>query len=326
MNLGEYYISDQITLQSVQKVEIDAARAGQRLDNFLFARFRRLPKSRIYKMLRKGEVRVNGGRSKQGYRIQSGDVVRLPPVRLDCRPSEGPTTAPAAQLDKLARSMVHEDENFLVIAKPSGLAVHAGSGLRFGVIEMLRQIRPDAPFLELVHRLDRDTSGCLLIAKNRLALTTVNEIFKTGEMTKYYQALVAGRWQGGKRRIDQALTRQGAHRKVRHTVADTQGKRAVSEFTPLDRFGDATLMNIRIFTGRTHQIRVHAAELGYPLLGDKKYGNFELNRWWEKNKGLKRLFLHAAELSFEWPPSGQILRFSAPLPPELQQVIEQCHE
>ena len=277
-------------------------------------------------MLRKGEVRVNGGRSKQSYRIQSGDIIRLPPVRLDGQAQEGPVKASQAQQDKIARSIIHEDDDFLVLCKPSGLAVHAGSGLRFGVIEILRQIRPDAPFLELVHRLDRDTSGCLLIAKHRTALTTVNDILKTGKMTKYYQALVAGQWQGGKRRVDQALARQGVHRQIRHTVADDAGKQAVSEFTPLHRFADATLMKIRIFTGRTHQIRVHAAGMGHPLIGDKKYGDFELNRRWEKQHGLKRLFLHAAELSFEWPLSGQTLHFSAPLPAELQQVIEQCHE
>ena len=302
-----------------KKVSVSTEQAGQRLDNYLFARFRRLPKTRIYKMLRKGEVRVNGGRAKQSYRIQAGDEVRLPPVRLPAI-SDGPVIS-GRDMRAVSAAVIFENNDFLVLDKPSGLAVHSGSGIDYGVIEVLRKLRPGAPFLELVHRLDRSTSGCLLIALNRKTLVALHEQWKSGGVRKQYLALVAGRWQGGERRVDLSLQRVGAQGRVRHTDVSDEGKRAVSHFKPLEVHEKASLMQVTIDTGRTHQIRVHAAELGYPLLGDDRYGDFRLNREWRK-RGLKRLFLHAQQLQFCLPGLDKDYRFNAPLSEELQQLLE----
>jgi 23S rRNA pseudouridine955/2504/2580 synthase len=302
-----------------RKVTVTAQQAGQRLDNFLFARFRQLPKTRIYKMLRKGEVRVNGGRIKQSYRIQAGDELRLPPVRL---PAAGDDPIISSRdLQTIAAAVIHEDNDLLVINKPSGMAVHSGSGIAVGVIEIIRKLRPAEPFLELAHRLDRSTSGCLLLARHRAALTALHDLWRSGGVTKQYLALVAGQWQGGAMRVDMPLARAGAAGQVRATQVDEAGKQAVSHFEPVRLFSDATLMRVRIDTGRTHQIRVHAAELGYPLLGDDRYGDFQLNRQWKK-RGLKRLFLHAQMLEFYLPGRVGEYHFEAPLPKELQQILD----
>lgn len=302
-----------------QKVAVSAEQAGQRLDNFLFARFRRLPKTRIYKMLRKGEVRVNGGRAKQSYRIQAGDEVRLPPVRLPAI-TGGPAIL-GRDIQAVSDAVLFENQDLLVLNKPSGLAVHSGSGVDYGAIDVLRKLRPQAPFLELAHRLDRSTSGCLLIALNRKTLVAIHEQWKSGAVSKQYLALIAGRWRGGEQRVDLSLQRVGAKGKVRHTDVNDEGKRAVSHFKPIEIHEKASLMQVTIDTGRTHQIRVHAAELGHPLLGDDRYGDFRLNREWRK-RGLKRLFLHAQLLQFRLPRQEEFL-FEAPLPRELQHVLEQ---
>ncbi len=302
-----------------QKLKVTAEQAGQRLDNFLFVRFRQLPKARIYRMLRKGEVRVNGGRTKQSYRIRPGDELRLPPVRL---PAAGETAQIASRdLRAVADAVLYEDADLLVLNKPAGLAVHAGSGVEYGVIEVLRTLRPDESFLELAHRLDRGTSGCLLLARNRRTLMALHELWRRGSVSKQYLTLVAGRWQGGPRQVDLPLERVGAEGVRRHTRVDADGKTARSLFEPVERFADATLMKVTIDTGRTHQIRVHAAELGHPLLGDDRYGDFPLNRQWRK-RGLKRLFLHAWRLAFALPGERSKREFEAPLPQDLNRILE----
>lgn len=304
-----------------REVTVGEDRAGQRLDNFLFNQFKTLPKTRIYKMLRKGEVRINGGRTRQTYRIQVGDRVRLPPVRLSSSPANGPGSAvPRSLVERVAASIIHEDGELLVLNKPSGIAVHAGSGVDFGVIEALRELRPNAEFLELVHRLDRPTSGILLIAKQRSTLLALHEQLKGTGMQKTYLALLAGQWKGGGRRITQSLSREGGPGKVRQTRADADGKDAVSRFTPLEILAEASLMQVRIDTGRTHQIRVHSAEAGYPVLGDDRYGNFDLNKRWKK-LGLKRMFLHAHQIEFSLPSGPR--RFEAALPDDLEKLLTQ---
>lgn len=305
----------------VRQLIIAGDRAGQRLDNFLFAQFRHLPKSRIYKMLRKGEVRINGGRVRQSYRIQEGDRLRIPPVRIDSTPpAKHPITDKS--LASVERSILYEDANLLVLCKPAGLSVHAGSGVPYGVIEILRKLRANDPYLELAHRLDRGTSGLLLVARNRKALTALHQLLRDGQIRKVYLALATGRWRGGPRRLESELLREGGKGQVRRTQQKEGGKRAISEFDPLRIHADATLLQVRIHTGRTHQIRVQAADAGFPLLGDTKYGDFPANRVWRK-RGLKRLFLHASEVSFQWPESGQKMHFKSPLSSDLQKIVDQ---
>ena len=288
----------------VQLVDIDQRHQDQRLDNFLLARLKGVPKSRVYKLLRSGQVRVNKGRKKADYRLQAGDQVRIPPVRTSER---DPGTAPPGLLEAVSRNILFEDEQILAINKPAGLAVHGGSGVPFGVIEILRQLRPDAPMLELVHRLDRDTSGCLVIAKSRPALTRLHALFRNEhDMEKIYRAVLVGRWQGGEITVDAPLlknTLQGGERMV---SVDPAGKPAQTLFTPLDYYPQASYAEIRLFTGRTHQIRVHAAHLGHPVAGDPKYGDKDFNQTL-KNKGLKRMFLHAYKLSFRLDRDYQLV-------------------
>ena len=307
----------------VRHVEVTRQDVGQRLDNYLARHFKGVPRSRIYKMLRKGEVRVNRKRAKADYRVAEGDVVRLPPAH---QPEPGqPATIPPGVGERIEAAIVYEDESLLVVDKPSGLAVHGGSGLAFGLIEALRQQRPNQPFLELGHRLDRETSGCLVVAKSRPALNAFHDVLRGGEVEKHYLALVAGRWQGKGRRVDEALARSGRRGNERLVQVDGTGKESTSFFEPVTRYAHLTLMDVRIDTGRTHQIRVHAAHLGHPLAGDDKYGDFELNRQLRK-LGLKRLFLHSARLRFRMPDNGQLYDFNAPLPDELQRVLERIEE
>ena len=306
-------------LQGVRHIEVTDQDVGQRLDNYLSRHLRGVPRSRIYKMLRKGEVRVNRKRAKADYRVAQGDMVRLPPVH---QPAPGePVAVPPSVGEQIERAIVYEDASLLVIDKPAGLAVHGGSGLAFGLIEALRQQRPNQPFLELGHRLDRETSGCLVIAKSRPALNAFHRLLREGAVEKHYLALVAGRWQGGTQRVDQALARSGRRGNERLVEVADEGKASVSHFEPVTVYAAMTLMDVRIDTGRTHQIRVHAAHLGHPLAGDDKYGDFALNREL-KSLGLKRLFLHSARLKFRMPDSGDVYDLNAPLPPELQQVLD----
>ena len=293
--------------------------AGQRIDNFLMRHFKTVPRSRVYRLLRKGEVRVNRKRVDAEYRIQEGDSVRLPPVRIDA--GDEPVRPSSSLLDLLERAIIYQDRHLLVINKPAGVAVHGGSGMSFGVIEALRASRPRET-LELVHRLDRDTSGCLLIARDRSTLTALHALIRNGGMHKTYMALVAGSWQLGTKRIDAPLATDNRQHGERHVRVAPAGKDSTSIFKPLQFFGAlATLMEVDIPTGRTHQIRVHASFAGHPLLGDDKYGD-RLRNAELKVHGLKRTFLHAQSVSFEWPGTGVPLHVSAPLPSELSDVID----
>lgn len=310
--------------QKPQIVQICEDRAGQRIDNFLMASFREVPKSRVYSMLRKGEVRVNKGRVKANYRLQTGDAVRIPPVRL-AEPAQ--VGRPGANvLGLIEKSILVEEKGFLVLNKPSGLAVHGGSGLSYGLIEALRQLRPDAPYLELVHRLDRDTSGCLIIAKKRSMLRELHRLLRGegGQIHKRYFALLKGRWQGGQRRVDAPLLKNTLRSGERVVTVSQEGKQALSIFRPVAIYKDASLVEVELLTGRTHQIRVHAASIGHPIAGDEKYGDTDFNRSM-KDRGLKRLFLHAHRLTFPLPEMGEFT-VSAPMPGKLDAVISRLEE
>ncbi len=292
---------------------------GQRLDNFLFSRLKEVPKSHVYRILRTGQVRVNGRRTKPGYRVEPGDEIRLPPLRQG---EERAAVTPGSRLQALIREVVlYEDDSMLVLNKPPDIAVHAGSGLRHGVIEILRALRPQQPFIELAHRLDRGTSGCLLIAKTRPMLKTLHDLLRRGEIKKHYLALVKGRWRGGVRRVTAALEKHAPHSGQRKVRVSEEGKPAATEFKPRRIYRDASLMQVELETGRTHQIRVHAAHAGHPLAGDDKYGDWEFNRRM-KAHGLKRLFLHAHSVAFTLP-GGRKIKLSAPLPDDLLQVLDQ---
>jgi len=302
---------------AVRHLEIDDTRAGQRLDNFLLATLRGVPKSRIYRLVRKGEVRVNRGRSQPDYRLQAGDVVRVPPVRE----APPPAKAPAERFGWLEERVLYEDDHLIAINKPAGLAVHAGSGVAFGLIEALRAIRPDAPMLELVHRLDRDTSGCLLVAKSRAALTGLHTALREGGVAKQYLALVRGLLRGT-RTVSAALEKH--ERGGEHMVeAGEEGREATTRFHARTRYPEAgaTLVEIELLTGRTHQARVHAEHIGHPIAGDDKYGDREFNRKLRRS-GLKRLFLHAWRLNFKHPITNCKMAFEVPLAPELSAVLE----
>src|SRR5271166_2267630 len=293
--------------------------AGQRIDNFLMRHFKSVPRSRVYRLLRKGEVRVNRKRVDAEYRLAAGDEVRLPPVRIDAR--EEPGRPSQSLLELIEGAVIFQDRHLLVIDKPSGVAVHGGSGMSFGVIEALRASRPRET-LELVHRLDRDTSGCLLVARDRTTLTALHALIRNGGMHKTYLALVAGSWQLGTKRIDAPLATDNRQHGERHVRVTTAGKDSVSVFKPVQFFGSlATLMEVDIPTGRTHQIRVHATFAGHPLLGDDKYGDRERNAELKRH-GLKRTFLHAQSVAFDWPGSGVPFHVSAPLPGELAAVLD----
>jgi len=298
--------------------------AGQRVDNFLLRQFRAVPKSLVYRVLRKGEVRINGKRAKPGQRMAAGDRVRLPPIRYEA-PSD--VLPPSRSLQTLIqKAVLYEDDDFLAVNKPAGVAVHGGSGLSHGVIEALRAARPELDELELVHRLDRETSGCLLVAKRRAVLRQLHAQLREREMDKRYLALVCGRWALGTKKLDMPLKtneKQGGERVVR---VHPEGQTAESTFKVIERFGKhATLMEVHIGTGRTHQIRVHAAYAGHPIAGDEKYGDRACNDAL-KSFGLRRMFLHAHTLTFVRPGSTESFTASAPLDRELQGVLERLGE
>jgi 23S rRNA pseudouridine955/2504/2580 synthase len=303
---------------AVRHVQIDAEQAGKRLDQFLLKLFGTVPRSRVYRLVRKGEVRVNGHRADPAQRLELNDKVRVPPVRID--PQGAAARIPRALLERIQRAIILENDKLLVIDKPSGIAVHGGSGLSFGVIEVLRALRPEDS-LELVHRLDRDTSGCLLVARKASALRVMHALLREGLFEKRYLTLLQGHWQHGRKRIDVALrtdTRVGGERTVQ---AHASGKAAVSDFRPLQFFGKrATLMEVGLLTGRTHQIRVHAAHAGHAVAGDEKYGDSHFNTELAA-LGLHRMFLHAHSVSFAWPQGGAFSA-SAPLPADLAAVVD----
>lgn len=306
------------TNPQVQWLEIDEANTEQRLDNFLISYLKGVPKTRIYRMVRKGEVRVNKGRADVSYKLALGDIVRIPPVRV-AEKNDEVIVQPTLKYS-LENHILYEDDGFIVLNKPSGFAVHGGSGVQSGVIEALRQIRPQQKFLELVHRLDKETSGCLLIAKKRSVLKILHELFRGDGIRKTYLALLAGQFKRKKQLVDVPLLKnvnQGGERMV--TVSQA-GKSAETLFTRLKAFEDATLVHAAPKTGRTHQIRVHAAWLGHPIVADDRYGEDQVNKAF-KQRGYKRLFLHAEQLQFLHPITGQALHFTAPLPDDLQALL-----
>ncbi len=292
--------------------------AGQRLDNFLMRHLRSVPRSAVYRLLRTGQVRVNGGRAKPDRRLESGDQVRIPPVKMEEKTAPG--TPSAAQRALISDAIIHEDKDLLVINKPAGMAVHGGSGVSFGVIEVLRAMRPEGTF-ELAHRLDRETSGCLIIAKRRPALRKLHASFREGTVEKRYLALLVGHWDHGAVAVGAALKKNQVRGGERMVTVDTEdGKSALSHFRPLETQRDASFMEVIIETGRTHQIRVHAAHLGHPVAGDEKYGDGEANKRFSR-LGLKRMFLHASSLAMPHP-NGDTLAVSAPLDDELREFLD----
>ena len=304
----------------VRLVRVPDDRAGQRLDNFLLGQLKGAPKSLIYKIVRSGQVRVNGGRAKAETRLEGGDEVRIPPVRLGEEADRG--TPAKGLLDAMAASIVFEDARLLAISKPSGVASHGGSGISFGVIETLRALRPRES-LELVHRLDRDTSGLMVIAKKRSALVELQALMREeGGIAKRYLALLAGRMPDGVMTVDAPLhigLRQGGER---HVQVDPRGKPSLSHFRVLERRGGHSFCEVRIETGRTHQIRVHAQHIGHPVAGDDKYGDPDVNRRLREQVGLKRLFLHAASLQFALDGGRAEYLLDAPLASELIDVLD----
>lgn len=310
-----------LSKDSVTWLEVGDEAEGQRIDNFLLHIAKGVPKSHIYRILRSGEVRVNKGRIGVEYRLKVGDVLRMPPIRVAKMPDQ--TLVPAREFD-----IVYEDEALIIVNKPAGVAVHGGSGVSFGVIEQLRRARPQAKLLELAHRLDRETSGLLIVAKKRLALTRLHDQFREGVIAKRYLALVKGVWRNELQHVRlpllKYLTAEGERRvsvdpagKVSHSIVrlQTQWKKEWEK----ENF---SLVEVELKTGRTHQIRVHLAHLGFPIAGDDKYGDFSLNRTLQKT-GLKRMFLHAARLDLPHPLSGDPLALTLPLPAELQSFVEQ---
>ncbi len=306
------------TNPQVQWLEITEANSEQRLDNFLITYLKGVPKTRIYRMVRKGEVRVNKGRIDVSYKLQLGDIVRIPPVRVAEKKDEI-IVQPTLKFS-LENHILYEDDGFIVLNKPAGFAVHGGSGVTSGVIEGLRQIRPQQKFLELVHRLDKETSGCLLIAKKRSVLKVLHELFRGDGIQKTYLALLVGQFQRKKQLVEVPLLKNVAQGGERMVVVSQAGKSAETLFTRLKQFQDVTLVHAAPKTGRTHQIRVHAAWLGHPIVADDRYGDDGTNKAFKK-RGYKRLFLHAEQLQFAHPVSGALLHFTAPLPEDLQALL-----
>ncbi len=307
-----------VPVLQVQLVTIAEEEAGQRIDNFLLRVCKGVPKSHIYRILRSGEVRVNKGRIDQTYRLIAGDVVRVPPIRLA---EKSEKTVPGAEFKILL-----EDNHLLIIDKPAGVAVHGGSGVSYGVIEQLRAARPDAKFLELVHRLDRDTSGILLLAKKRSALTNLHEQMREGDTDKRYLVLVHGDWQNARQHIKLALHKYTAADGERRVRVQEDGQASHTVFSLIRKYGDFALLEAELKTGRTHQIRVHLSASGFAIAGDDKYGDFSLNRALQKADGdriaFKRMFLHAYQITFAHPETGKPVTIKAPLPPECERFLK----
>ncbi|MET0380015.1 MAG: 23S rRNA pseudouridine(955/2504/2580) synthase RluC [Spongiibacteraceae bacterium] len=310
-------MTDQKLGESVRLLRIDATAHGQRVDNFLLRELKGVPKSRIYRLLRKGEVRVNKGRVKPEYKLQAGDELRVPPVRM--AEADAPPTISAGLSGRLESSIIYEDDGLLVVNKPAGLAVHGGSGVNFGLIEALRALRPQAKFLELVHRLDRDTSGCIMVAKKRTALLALHDALRGEGVDKRYLALVAGEWPAHRHKIDVPLLKSTLQSGEWVVRVSANGKQALTEFRIVERFRGATLVEAKPITGRTHQIRVHAQFVGHPLACDEKYGDKAADDSFRES-GLKRLFLHAKSLSITW--QGEPLTLESPLDPELDKFLK----
>jgi len=295
-------------------LEVGEEAAAQRIDNFLLRHLKGVPKSHVYRVLRSGEVRVNSGRVKPEYRLQAGDRVRVPPIRVS---QEQKVKAKPAEFP-----VVYEDAAVLVLDKPAGVAVHGGSGVSFGVIESLRASRPQAKFLELAHRLDRDTSGLLVVAKKRAALVELHRMLREGEVAKEYLTVTRGQWEGAGRELRESLHKYVDAKGERRVAVHEGGKDAVTRVRVLKTSAAFSLLQVSLVTGRTHQIRVHLAHAGHPVLGDAKYGDFELNRRLEKS-GVRRLFLHAGRLAFAHPLTREKIELKAPLPAEIRTFVDE---
>ncbi|MES2217054.1 MAG: RluA family pseudouridine synthase [Pseudomonadota bacterium] len=307
------------SLTPVKFVTIDEAYAEQRIDNFLMNYLKTLPKTRLYRLLRKGEIRVNKKRIAPSYRLQAGDLIRLPPMQLDPKPALAAT--PSARLVALLRdSILYEDNDLLIINKPAGIPVHGGTNVSLGVIEALRIIYPTLKHLELAHRLDRDTSGCLVLAKKRSILKELHELMRSGQVHKVYYALTKGQWRPEELRVDVALLKNHLSSGERVVRVDKEGKASLTVFAPVKSFKDAMLVDATLHTGRTHQIRVHARYRSHPIAGDDKYGDKEFNKLM-RERGLKRMFLHARLIEFTLPSTSKRISVAAPLDADLLEVI-----
>ncbi len=305
-------------IKSVQFIEIHAETSGQRIDNFLINHLKGVPKTLVYRLLRKGEIRVNKGRKKPTYKLQSGDIIRIPPLRLS-----DAKTSPARnhRLEELlSKSVIYEDKDFLVVNKPTGIAVHGGSGINLGVIETMRSLYPLSKRLELVHRLDRDTSGCLVLAKKTSILRGFHQLIRENRIEKHYVALLKDRMANDKIRVNAPLLRNTKVSGERMVCVSEEGKPSKTVFHRLERFNCCSYAEIELLTGRTHQIRVHSAHINQPIAGDAKYGDPVFNQQL-KGIGLNRLFLHACKLRFQHPGSDEPIIIEAPLPTGLTQVL-----
>ncbi|WP_422382172.1 23S rRNA pseudouridine(955/2504/2580) synthase RluC [Marinicellulosiphila megalodicopiae] len=309
----------------VQYLDIDENHHNQRVDNYLLTLLKRVPKSHVYKLCRKGEVRVNKKRVKPDYRLQEGDIIRLAPVKMDEKTVKPIATAGLFMKDQILDSILYQDDFILVINKPSGLAVHGGSGISLGLIESLRQIFPEQRYLELVHRLDRDTSGVVLLAKKRSALTYLHECFRAKKVNKQYWCFVKGTWPNRVTLVDAPLKKNDLQGGERIVVVDEEGKSSQTRFRILKRYERYTWVEASPITGRTHQIRVHCASQGHPIIGDVKYCDEPTNKI-AKSVGVKRLFLHAASLRFPHPDTRESMEIKAPLDNKLLQVLNNLPE
>jgi 23S rRNA pseudouridine955/2504/2580 synthase len=305
---------------SVTWVQVGDESAGQRIDNFLLGELKGVPKSHVYRILRSGEVRVNSGRVDATYRLAEGDRIRIPPVRQGERPT-APESAPKKGGASLLPQVIYDDGALMALNKPAGMAVHGGSGISLGVIEQLRLELPDARFLELVHRLDRDTSGVLLLARKRSALTAMHALMQAGGTDKRYLVLAKGQFKYERKVVKESLHKTTTSGGERRVVVRDEGQPSQTILRRIRQFEEATLLEARLITGRTHQIRVHLAHLASPIAGDDKYGDFEWNRKLAR-QGLKRMFLHAASLAFRHPLTGQPVRLEAPLPKDLARFLD----
>ncbi|GAB54927.1 23S rRNA pseudouridine955/2504/2580 synthase [Glaciecola punicea ACAM 611] len=302
----------------VQFVTIEEDNHLQRIDNYLVSKMKGVPKSKIYRILRKGEVRVNKKRAKPDYKLQINDYLRIPPVKIDDMPTQQLNVNSLAYIKD---AIIYEDDRLLVINKPSGMAVHGGSGLSYGLIEALRALRPNSPYLELVHRLDRDTSGCIVLAKKRSALRHLHEQLRDKKMDKTYHALVAGHWPEKRSKVSAGLQKNQIQSGERMVFADENGKHSETRFSVIGYYPHASLLEAKPITGRTHQIRVHCQFAGHAIANDSKYGDEAFTKY-IKNLGCKRLFLHAKSIEFIHPASEKLVKFEAPYDKHLAHLIK----
>lgn len=311
--------TEQTKKTNVQYVLISSEYEGQRIDNFLMARLKGMPKSHIYKLLRKGEVRVNKKRISAFYKLKLGDSVRLPPVYLEEKAKQVPPSQ--ATINLLKDRILFEDDNLLIINKPSGMSVHAGNTVRVGVVEALRHLYPKLVNLELAHRLDSETSGCLVLAKRKRILREIHSLLREGKVTKIYWALTKGKWKRSELRVDLPLQKDYRDGGKHVVEVNEEGKSALTVFRPLQTFSDSSLVEVKLFTGRTHQIRVHAQSQQHPIAGDDRYGDPEFNKA-ARQRGLKRMFLHARSIDFLLPSLNQRITVVAPLDEELEAAVQ----